>query len=289
MERAQIADLILEPLVRRRDALRAEFNQPRRIRSCIIDDLLPTEVALDLHRRFPKPDDMTCNHTLREYKHVSAQMNKHDPLMEEAIFAFQDPRVVAVVEEITTIRPMEADTLLYAGGLSQMGREEFLNPHLDASHDLGQSRYRVLNLLYYVTPGWETSWGGNLELYDGGPGSPPRTIPSLFNRLVLMETNRHSWHGVSPVVYEAQRQCISNYYFSPVAPGGRDYAHITYFRGRPKSGMTDVVLNGDSFLRNVRLRVWYAREAVLNRVPALSRLVRRKRHTLMYHREESAE
>jgi Rps23 Pro-64 3,4-dihydroxylase Tpa1-like proline 4-hydroxylase len=57
--------------------------------------------------------------------------------------------------------------------------------------------YRVLNLLYYVTPDWNPEFGGNLELWDNGPKESQRVIPAKFNRLALMATHEESWHSVS--------------------------------------------------------------------------------------------
>lgn len=45
-----------------------------------------------------------------------------------------------------------------------MAKDNFLNPHLGNSHDKDRECYRVLNLLYYVTPNWSHEQGGNLEL-----------------------------------------------------------------------------------------------------------------------------
>jgi len=81
-------------------------------------------------------------------------MNQYDSVLEEAIYAFQMPAVVARVEQITGLRALEPDTMLYAGGISLMGPGHFLNPHIDNSHDRTRERYRVLNLLYYVSPQW---------------------------------------------------------------------------------------------------------------------------------------
>lgn len=36
-----------------------------------------------------------------------------------------------------------------------MGENQFSQPHLDNSHDNKRKLWRVLNLLYYVTPNWE--------------------------------------------------------------------------------------------------------------------------------------
>ena len=68
--------------------------------------------------------------------------------LEEAVYAFQDARVVSLVEGITGLSALEADADLYAGGISLMTRGGYLRPHLDNSHDGRQGSYRVLNLLY---------------------------------------------------------------------------------------------------------------------------------------------
>jgi Rps23 Pro-64 3,4-dihydroxylase Tpa1-like proline 4-hydroxylase len=49
-----------------------------------------------------------------------------------------------------------------------------------------QSRWIVLNLLYYVSPEWDHKYGGNLELWSNGVKANQVTIDSLPNRLVVM-------------------------------------------------------------------------------------------------------
>lgn len=159
--------------------------------------------------------------SIKERKYVSAQMDEHPSILEEVVFAFQDPRVLELTAEITGLKALEPDSDLYAGGISSMRKGNYLKPHLDNSHDKAGTRYRVLNLLYYVTPDWREEYGGNLELWDQGPKGAPRTIPSLFNRLVLMMTNRTSWHSVSEVMHDGNRCCVSNYYFPQLPPRRR--------------------------------------------------------------------
>jgi Rps23 Pro-64 3,4-dihydroxylase Tpa1-like proline 4-hydroxylase len=136
------------------------------------------------------------------------------------------------VRQITGIEGLEADPELYAGGISLMGKGDFLNPHIDNSHDARRARYRRLNLLYYISPDWKLPNGGNLELWDERV-LRPMVIESRFNRLVVMETNRTSWHSVNPIRVEQDRCCVSNYYFSTRSPESRPYYHVTSFLGRP--------------------------------------------------------
>jgi Rps23 Pro-64 3,4-dihydroxylase Tpa1-like proline 4-hydroxylase len=204
---------------------------------------------------------MILKRSLKENKHIAAQMDLFDPLLEEVVFAFQDPRVLALVADITGLAGLEPDSNLYAGGISAMQKGAYLRPHLDNSHDRDRQRYRVLNLLFYVTPGWREEDGGNLQLWDDGPTGAPRTIPSAFNSLVIMLTNRASWHSVSEVVGEGRRCCVSNYYFSRQSPDAEDYFHATSFRGEYGRGLADKVMQADNVLRTAILgsgggRMW---------------------------------
>ncbi len=245
-------------------ALAAEFRASGRIGTFAVDDALPAPVAEALAARFPPADAMMRRQTVREAKYVSSQMDRHDRALEEATFAFQDPRFVELLRTITGIEDLAADPELYASGLSLMAKGDFLNPHLDNSHDAERRRYRVLNVLYYVSPGWKEESGGNLELWDEGPGRGQRTIVSRFNRLVCMATHRGSWHSVSPVGVEQPRTCISNYYFSERPLGGEEYFHVTSFRGRPGQRVRDALLRADAFARSA-LRLVFRKGVVAPR------------------------
>jgi Rps23 Pro-64 3,4-dihydroxylase Tpa1-like proline 4-hydroxylase len=249
MDRKDYATLISQRLEANKESLRNEFLLPGRVQSCILDDLLPENEATQIFEKFPDKSMMMSRKSLREHKHVAAQMNQYDPMLEEIIFAFQQPNVLRIVSEITGIKRMVPDDRLYAGGISLMAKDNFLNPHLDNSHDKDRELYRVLNLLYYVSPGWSKEFGGNLELWDEGPKGQAREIVSKFNRLVLMVTHKTSWHSVNRVRVDRSRCCVSNYYFASEPLEGHEYFHVTSFRGRPEQPVRDLVLQGDIALR----------------------------------------
>lgn len=249
--RKQLADLILERLLQEEASLQKEFKQQGRINSCYIDNLLPENIANTIYDAYPSPEEMAIHKSMRENKRVAAQMDLYNPLLEEIVFAFQDERIVKLCEEITGIEDMQPDEHLYAGGISLMAKDNFLNPHLDNSHDNDRENYRVLNLLYYVTPDWKQENGGNLELWDKGVKGNPRTIVSGFNRLALMITNKSSYHSVSKVVADGKRCCVSNYYFSKVPAENQDYFQVTSFYGRPEESVKSIFLKLDRNLRNM--------------------------------------
>jgi Rps23 Pro-64 3,4-dihydroxylase Tpa1-like proline 4-hydroxylase len=248
--REDIADAIIYRLDSETIALASQqFSSSSSTRWFFVDELLPPEMALAIRDAFPDPAAMVELRTLREHKYVASQMSRYARTGEEALFAFHDPRVVQAIEGITGLPALAADPLLYAGGLSLMTRDHFLNPHLDNSHNHDRSLYRALNLLYYVSPGWSLQHGGNLELWPDGVRGAPVTIESRFNRLVVMTTGPGSWHSVSRVRHDEARCCVSNYYFSPHPVGGEAYRRVTTFRGRPEQPLQDLVLRADGWLR----------------------------------------
>jgi Rps23 Pro-64 3,4-dihydroxylase Tpa1-like proline 4-hydroxylase len=254
-DRVMMADRIAARLGDERDRLKAEFSQTGRVPAFALDDVLPEEWARQIYDAFPDQGRMSFKNSIKERKHVAAQMNEHAPILEEAVYAFQQPNVLKLIAEITGLRALEPDAELYAGGISAMVKGSYLKPHLDNSHDSKQERYRVLNLLYYVTPDWKPEFGGSLEVWDDGPTGAPRPFPALFNRLVVMATNRISWHSVSEIVADARRCCVSNYYFSKVSPDSADYFHATSFRGRPGERLKDFVMRSDNALRTAVLKL----------------------------------
>jgi Rps23 Pro-64 3,4-dihydroxylase Tpa1-like proline 4-hydroxylase len=250
INRIEFAEIIYKKINDNKTLLSKQFEISKEaIGYVFLDDLLPKEMAIELHKVFPEKEDMLLKKSIKEDKFVAVQMNLYNPLLEEIIYAFQDSKIVGLIGEICQVEDPIPDEFLYAGGLSMMGNKQFLNPHLDNSHDKERERWRVLNLLYYITPDWKEEYGGNLELWPNGLQKNQITIHSKFNRLVIMLTHNKSLHSVSPVVYNGFRCCISNYYFSKKPVFATDRFHVTSFRGRPEHRFIDAILKIDTFLR----------------------------------------
>jgi Rps23 Pro-64 3,4-dihydroxylase Tpa1-like proline 4-hydroxylase len=250
-ETTTLGRLICERLSADTSRLAEQWRHPihTHTRHFVIDDLLPAEVATRIHMAFPRDRAVWFQReTFRERKKTFAKLDRIDPLIGHITDAFHLEDVLRLVKDVTGIDGLEGDPELYAGGISMMGQGDFLNPHIDNSHDARRGRYRRLNLLYYVSPAWELDNGGNLELWDMRVRKP-HVIHSKFNRLVVMETNRFSWHSVSPIVVDRDRCCVSNYYFSACSPEQRPYYHVTSFLGRPDQTGLRVLGRIDNFLR----------------------------------------
>ncbi|WP_298780199.1 2OG-Fe(II) oxygenase [uncultured Polaribacter sp.] len=257
ISREEIAVLIVEKLTKEKSVLKQLYLKRKNdIGFFYVDDLLPTELANKIFKKFPKLSETKKKKDLREYKYIAYQMDKYDSLLEEVIYAFQEPEVVVIISEICNFSTILPDSNLYAGGLSLMAKSNFLSPHLDNSHDKDMKLWRVLNLLYYVTPNWGKENGGNLELWPNGIKKDPVVIESSFNRLVVMATHQKSWHSVNKVLTDNVRCCVSNYYFSEQPLLQDDNFHITTFRGRPSQKIKDVFLRIDNGLRNAVRKIF---------------------------------
>lgn len=250
MKREEIAELILNKLEEDKNSIKELYeNSSDKIGYFYIDSLLPDELAKKVYNSFPSVDSMKMRKSLREYKYIAAQMDQYDPILEETIYAFQDSRIVSFIQEICCVESLYPDEHLYAGGISLMSKGNFLNPHLDNSHEKDRAKWRVFNLLYYISPGWEGHFGGNLEIWSEGLKKKQITVNSSFNRLVVMATHGTSWHSVSPIVIDKKRACVSNYYFSNQPLKQDDTFHVTSFRGRPEQKFRDLILKTDILLR----------------------------------------
>lgn len=256
MNRIEIAALIAGRLQQASGEARCTYNASKHeIGFFVVDDLLPIDLANTIASAFPAKDAMVAKRTIRERKAIMSQMAACAPIIGEAIYAFQEPAVLNLIGDIAGTPTVEADPFLYAAGISAMAAGDFLNPHLDNSHDKDRARWRAFNLLYYVTPEWPEDVGGNLELWPDGVEGEQTTIHSRFNRLVVMVTHGQSWHSVSPITGDGVRMCVSNYYFTRTPMRADDRFHVTSFRGRPEQPIADAVLRADAFARSTIRRL----------------------------------
>lgn len=249
-----------------KEALIKQWNSSGPVKYFFIDNLLPKELILQIYNDFPNNiKQMHRRNNFRESKKTFAKINTLKSTIIDIIDAFHDIEIVKAISSITKIKDLEPDPELYAGGISRMDKGDFLNPHIDNSHDKFRKRYRRLNLLYYISPNWTETNGGNLELWDKRV-LKRNEILSKYNRLVVMNTNKDSWHSVNKVMVEQARLCVSNYYFSKRSSYKSDYYHVTSFMGRPNQK----ILRSYSLIDNL-LRQFVASTLKISRGKKLSR------------------
>ncbi len=253
----QLVDLIAQRLSEAREELKKQFFSAHPIkvaRHFALDNLLPTEIAASIYANFPKPSQMKVLSNFSQLKLRYSHLKNTAKLVQDINSAFQDPRIVAAIEDITEIKNQIPDPSRFAGGISMLLKGYYINPHVDNSHDVDKKVYRTVNVLYYVSPNWRLENGGNYELWDNAVKNNI-VVPCFFNRLLVMETNRTSWHSVNKVLCDAPRCCVFNYYFSSQSPEGKEYLNINsllnpLYRVRPEQKIRRKI----GFVRDVLLR-----------------------------------
>lgn len=233
-----LTNLILKRLDEAKIELKNQFFQKQSIkisRYFTLDNLLPESIALEIYHNFPEQKKMNRLTRLGAIKLKYSHLRDMPQILKDINAAIQAPEVVKAIGDITEIKHQLPDTSQFAGGVSTLVKGYYLNPHIDISHHAeNKKHYRTANVLYYLSPNWKLENGGNYEIWDEKV-EQCIVVPSLFNRLLVMETNSISWHGVNKVLCDEPRCCIFNYYFSEHSPENREFSKtVAAFKARPE-------------------------------------------------------
>ena len=180
------------------------------------------------------------------------------PSLRDTVFALCGPAVVETMRQLSGLGAdagLQADRYCHGGGIHCHPSGGKLDVHLDYSLHPVSGMERRLNLIVFLNPGWEESYGGALQLYEAVPteagptngvagggggggegggggaatadGAAPdawrpgactaRVLPA-FNRAVLFDTTSPSFHGLPEPIQcpaDTARRSIALYYLTP--------------------------------------------------------------------------
>jgi hypothetical protein len=155
------------------------------------------------------------------------------------------PAFLADLSYVTGIPNLLADSELIGGGMHMTGPGGRLDVHVDFNYIEKRKLHRQLNLLLYLNPVWDESWGGHIQLWDKDVKKCEHSFLPVLNRCVIFQTNEISYHGVNPVTPAAPYPRISfaTYYYTREAPSNwKGDVHSTIFRARPQERLRKYVL-----------------------------------------------
>ena len=168
-----------------------------------------------------------------EIKLSNEDESSFGPFTWKLIHTLNSSHFLAFLERLTGIEGLIADSHLRGGGLHQIKRGGKLNVHADFNFHRRLRLYRRLNLLLYLNRAWKEEWGGHLELWDRGMTSCCEHILPIFNRAVIFDTSRYSYHGhPSPLACPdgQSRKSIALYYYTAECPDDDKAPHTTVFQ-----------------------------------------------------------
>lgn len=205
-----------------------EFQASTPVKHVVIDNFLDTDFAQKLFEDLPDPDTMPKS---RDYifsdKRELSTLDRHSELSKQVHEVFMSPQFAQLASKLVG-HEVFIDPEYIGGGFHAGAEGSFLDLHVDFNiHPAHEDWLREFNILLYLNPGWEPSWGGELLLTDD-PDKPTVAVEPLFNQLVMMECTDKSFHGYKKINFPPgrSRRSIAAYAYSLI-PSGSVARHTT--------------------------------------------------------------
>jgi Rps23 Pro-64 3,4-dihydroxylase Tpa1-like proline 4-hydroxylase len=190
----------------------------------IIDNFLPVDRAKQLSTEFPdfqSPLWYDYDNPLEVKKTINNWFS-FPPTTYQLFTELNGMEFTNRLREKLKFDNLYSDMGLHGGGWHIHGRGGKLNVHLDYALHPKLNLERKLNLILYLTPDWDPSWGGNLEFWShdkelNKPKEKMATIDCIFNRAVIFDTSHNSWHGFNDPINCPEgvyRKSIATYYLT---------------------------------------------------------------------------
>lgn len=233
-----------------REALRAEFLSAKPFPFVKIDGFLDPGFAREVSAAYPSFEQALATgksfQAVNERKKVQiTDASRFPGPIAKLNDLLASPGFLSDLSYITAIPNLLADQALTGGGMHMTGPGGRLDVHIDFNYMEDRKLHRRLNLLLYLNPAWEESWGGHIQLWDKEVKTCERSFAPKLNRCVIFETSEISYHGVTPITASALHPRISfaTYYYTVEAPQNWDGTHhSTVFKARPNERFRASVL-----------------------------------------------
>lgn len=189
----------------------------------VIDNFLPELFLEAILRDFPAAQDCSvewnCDHTVHKRGYRPDDLGAN--LCRTHLYQLNSAPFLHFLEVLTGKSGLIPDPYFRGGGFHEIGSGGSLKVHTDFNLYAKLNLVRHLNVLIYLNKDWKSEYGGNLELWDANARQCLKTIEPIYNRCVVFNTNKQSFHGhPSPLtcpVHVHRRSIATYYYLSPVS------------------------------------------------------------------------
>jgi len=225
----KLSNLINGEVFDHESSLASSFQQQQPFRHVVIDNFLNQEFCDQICREFPEfqtlnalneNDEVGGKATREKVRALGGAFRKVDDLIKA-------PDFLALIERITGVPDLHYDPFYFGGGTHENREGQDLDPHVDFNYHPVSNQHRRLNLIIYLNPEWDDSWGGSLQLHSDPYREPAHdqvvTLTPLKNRCVIFETNEHSWHGFEQICLPddskgLSRKSFAVYFYTDLRP-----------------------------------------------------------------------
>lgn len=217
------------------ERLHADYVRAEPFPHAVIDDFLPPRQAETVLKHFPRSNspvwlDWRNRDVIHQPKKQGVgharRLELATPTLLNMLQAFNSYPFLHFLEKLTGIGKLLPDPYFHGGGLHQILRGGKLAVHTDFNHLRDLDLYRRLNVLLFLNKDWRPAYQGDLELWEADLSRCASSIAPDFNRLVVFNTNKKSFHGHPRPMETPEgitRKSIALYYYTAVPAAGEAY------------------------------------------------------------------
>jgi hypothetical protein len=189
----------------RAELIRQRFHSAVPYPHIVIDDAFEPDLLARLYDDIPPPEDPVwtrwgggrpedCRPLNR--KRGIADLTKLPPSICSVLEQLMSAAFMKDLCAITGAKELVTDRTLSGGGLHCSGRGAALRLHADPIRHPSPADFdQALNLILYINPHWTAEYDGQLELWSRDCSERVVSIPPLFNRMVIFQADRTTYHG----------------------------------------------------------------------------------------------
>jgi hypothetical protein len=211
----------------------------------VIDDFLPQEIAEAILAHFPAgriSSDVVYQDEVFEYNKRQIQPEDCSPFARQVFGFFNSAPVLDFLVALTGIEGLLPDPYFDGGGFHEIVSGGRLGLHADFRINGKLRLHRRLNLLLYLNKSWLDAYGGHFEMWDKAVKQRVHRIAPLFNRCVIFNTDKDSWHGHPEPLNtppDVTRKSMALYYYTASHRIYEDTPrHGTVFVKRPEDAFS---------------------------------------------------
>src|ERR1700751_5250536 len=247
-----IEHLLSSGLLADSDELSRQYSRNRPFPHVIIDHFFAPETAIDLARVIATIPDSNYKVSFRSLAQRKIQLGDIVGKAPQIYYAYEvlmGSAFTRFVEIVSGYPELQADHYFAGAGLQRYDGYGFSEIHLDSNrHPFDDELHHRVNLIVFLNPVWRTEWSGELVLWssrDGKPCQPVVSVQPAFNRAVIFNVTRTSWHSVNPIrcPRNRTRNSMVIYYFSRVGADDDEAPRSVIWhstRGWPRQAVFEV-------------------------------------------------
>ena len=230
------------------DSLKNKFLNGIPFEHVVIDDFLEEKYANELYDLFPENFENWYKYQNPiEFKYTYDEIENLDEKLKNYFYYLSSDKIVNLFRDITNIKDLTFDEYLHGAGLHCHPKNGRLNIHLDYEKHPFSGKERRLNIIFFLSKDWNTSWNGQNELWDKEGANCVTKTNVKFNRAIIFKTNDISWHGLPETILcpeNKYRKSLAFYYVSPLL----SMKDENEYRKKAKYIITDEKLKNDKKL-----------------------------------------